>query len=73
MALATGTNTSSLDGLYKKTGSLTCGGLQLAKQLDSRESIVGVIVTEVVDSVSYFLLPRLAGEIANKLTSFFVS
>ena len=34
---------------------LTCSGLQLAKQLDSWEGIVRVIVTEVVDSVLHFL------------------
>ena len=35
--------------------TLTCGGLQLAKQLDSQEYIVQVIVTEVADSVFGFL------------------
>ena len=59
MALATGANSSFLDRLYKKTGdklwTLTCSGLQIAKQLDSIEDIVGVIVTEVVDSVLRFL------------------
>ena len=33
----------------------TCSGLQLAKQLDSWEGTVGVIVTEVVDSFFGFL------------------
>ena len=36
--------------------TLTCSGLQLAKQLDSREDIVRVIVTEVVDSAFGFSL-----------------
>ena len=68
MALATGTNSSFfLDRLYKKTdddGHLhNYSGLQIAKQLDSREDIVGIIVMEVVDSVlrllpSYMLLER---------------
>ena len=35
--------------------TLTCSGLQLAKQLDSREDIVRVIVTEVVDCAFGFL------------------
>ena len=37
---------------------LTCSGLQLAKQLDSWEDVVTVIVTEVVDSVSGVLPHR---------------
>ena len=51
MALATGTNTSFLDRLYKKqvTVEPTCRGLHIAKQLDSREDIVVVIVIQVVD------------------------
>ena len=58
MALAMGTNTSFLDRLYKnyrQQCTLTCSGLQLAKQLDLREdNIVTIIVMEVVlvDSVS---------------------
>ena len=58
MALATGANSSFLDRLYKKTsdnGHLHIPGLQIAKQLDLRENIVGVIITEVVDSVLRFL------------------
>ena len=35
--------------------TLTCSGLQIAKQLDSREVIVQVIVTEVVDYTFGFL------------------
>ena len=35
--------------------TLTSSGLQLAKQFDSREDIVRVIVTEVVDSAFGFL------------------
>ena len=52
-------NTSFLDRLYKyrQQCTLTYSGLQLAKQLESREDIVMVIVTEVVDSVSGFGLP----------------
>ena len=61
MALATSTNTSFLDRLYKNRQqcTLTCSGLQLAKQLDLREDIVTVIVMEVVDSVSS-VLPHMS-------------
>ena len=45
-ALATNTNASFLDRLYyKKQWTFNiCSGLQIAKQLDSREGIVVVIV-----------------------------
>ena len=58
MGLAIGTNTSFLDRLYKdrQQCTLTCTGLQLAKQLDSQEDIVIVIVMEVVDMLSFTLL-----------------
>ena len=36
----------------------TCSGLQLAKQLDSREDIIWVIVKEVVDSALASCLHR---------------
>ena len=64
MALAIGTNISSLDRLYKTTRqwTLTCSGLQLAKQLDSREDIVRVIVMEVVGSASGFLPSQVLRE-----------
>ena len=39
-----------------------CSGLQLVKQLDSREDIVRVMVTEVVDSVSGFLPSQILQE-----------
>ena len=45
----TGANLSFLDRLY------TCSGLQISKQLYSREDIVGIIVKEAVDSVLRFL------------------
>ena len=55
MALATGTDSSFLDRLYKnkQQRTLSCSGLQIAKQLDSKDG--AVIVTEVVDSVLRFL------------------
>ena len=67
-----GTNISSLDRLYKNHATMdtqysTCSGLQLAKQLDSREDIVRVIVTEVVDSAFSFLPSQVLRETANKL------
>ena len=37
--------------------TLTCSGLQLAKQLDSREDIVQVIITEVIDPALPDFLP----------------
>ena len=40
----------------RRQSTLTCSGLQLAKQLDSWEDIVRVILTEGVDSVSIWLL-----------------
>ena len=46
MTLATGTNSCFLGRQYKKhrrQWTLTCSGLQIAKQLDSREDIVRVI------------------------------
>ena len=53
-ALATGTNTSFLDGLYKPSNKwgLTFSGLQLGKQIDLWEDMVMVQVDimEVVDS-----------------------
>ena len=51
MELAMGTITSLLDRLYKNR-TLTCSGLHLANQLDSREDIVTVTVTKIVKSVS---------------------
>ena len=64
MALAIGMNISSLDRLYKNTRqwTLTCSGLQLAKQFDSREDIVQVIITEVVDSAFGFLPSQVLRE-----------
>ena len=43
---AIGESTSFLDRLYRKQAkwTLTCSRLQIPKQLDSREDIVGVIV-----------------------------
>ena len=35
LALAMGTNTSFLDGLYKNQATMDTSGLQLAKELDS--------------------------------------
>ena len=58
MTLATGTNTiASWADCTKTTRQWTLigSGLQLAKQLDSREDIVWVIVVEVVDSAFGFL------------------
>ena len=62
MALSICTNTSFLDRQYKKQATITCSGLQLAKQFDSREDIVIVIVTEVVYSVSGVLPSRVSQE-----------
>ena len=64
LALATGTNTSSLDGLYKPSNkrALTFSSQQLAKQLDSWEDIVGVVITEVVDSDFGFLRSQVLWE-----------
>ena len=62
MALAIGTNISSLDRQCMRQWTLTCSGLQLAKQLDSREDIVQVIVTEVVDSAFGFLPSQVLRE-----------
>ena len=42
--------------------TLTCSGLQLAKQLDSREDIVRVIVMEVVYSAFGFLPSQVLQE-----------
>ena len=42
--------------------TLICSGLQLAKQLDSREDIVRVIITEVVDSAFGFLPSQVLRE-----------
>ena len=53
LALATGTNTSYLDRLYKTNQQMETyifSGLQLGKQLDSWEDIVRVVIMEVVDS-----------------------
>ena len=67
MALTTGTNTSFLDRLYKKTGNnvqlhgVACSGLQLAKQLDSQKDIV-IVVMEIVDSVSGVLPSHVSQE-----------
>ena len=44
------------------TYNVTCSSLQLAKQLDSREDIVTVIVTEVADSVSGVLPSHVSQE-----------
>ena len=52
----------SLNRLYKKHCTLTCSGLRLAKQLDSWEDIVTVIITEVVDSVSGILPSHVSQE-----------
>ena len=60
MALATGMNTSFLENRQKCT--LTCSGLQLAKQLDSQEDTVTAIVMEVVDSVSGVLPSHVSQE-----------
>ena len=55
MALTMGTNSSFLDSLYKnrQQWALTCCGLHIAKQLNSREDniIVRVIVMDVVNSI----------------------
>ena len=40
----------------------TCSSLQLAKQLDSWEDTVRIIVTEVVDSVFRFLPSQVLWE-----------
>ena len=57
IALATDTNINVLDGLYKtrQQQALTFSGPQIAKELDSWEDIVPVIITEVVDSEFGFL------------------
>ena len=57
IALITDTNTSVLDRLYKtrQQWALKFSGPQIAKELDSREDIVPVIITEVVDSEFRFL------------------
>ena len=76
MALATGTNISFLDRLYKKNSqqcTLTCSGLQLAKQLDSQEDIVTVIVTEVVDCFWRLAFMYLREEMVSELMSFLAS
>ena len=44
------------------TLTCTCSDLQLAKQLDSREDIIQVIVVEVVDSVFGFLPSHISQE-----------
>ena len=66
MALATGMNTSFLDRLYKNprdNGHLHVVGCSyVAKQLDSQEDIVRVIVTEVVDSAFGFLPSQVLRE-----------
>ena len=58
IALATDMNTSVLDG-QKQLGTnghlRTFSGLQIAKELDSWEDIVPVIITEVVNSEFGFL------------------
>ena len=66
MALAIGTNISSLDSLSQKphavtVRTLTCSGLQLAKQLDA--IIVRVVITKVVDYVFGFLPSQVFREI----------
>ena len=55
---------SFLDRLYKKTnyGHLQCSGLQLAKQLDSREDIVSRL--QGGSRISSSLLPSDMGETA---------
>ena len=55
--VATDMNTSILDGLYKnrQQWALTFSGPQIAKELDSWEDIVPVIITEVVNSEFGFL------------------
>ena len=66
IALATGTNTSFLDGLYKKQATMytynTCSDLQLAKQLDlsihRRCEVVGSIPTQVP---GFFSLKKILG------------
>ena len=53
--------TLALDRMYKKrqqwtlTRTYTCSRLPLANQPNSREDTVGVIITEIVDSISGFL------------------
>ena len=87
MTLATCMNTSFLDRLYKKqatmdtynlseragtqTRTLTCSGLQSAKQLDSRGVIVRIIVTEVLDAVLLFLPSYISQETDGEQTNEF--
>ena len=56
--------------IYARFQSLSL--LSMAKQLDSREDIVRVIITEVVDSVFGFLPSQVLrdSETTSKLTSF---
>ena len=64
MALAIGTTLAPWTDCTKTTRqwTLTCSKLQFAKQLDSREDIVRVIVTEVVDSAFGFLPSQVLRE-----------
>ena len=52
-----------LNAVTIRQWTLPCRGLRLAKLLDSREDIVGVVVTEVVDSDSGFLPSHVSQEI----------
>ena len=57
IALATDKNTSVLEELQKITEqwALTFSGPQIAKEVDSWEDIVPVLITEVVDTELGFL------------------